>query len=405
MVHKQKFENQVDQTMGERKAWFAFTVLYLLVEFARIQDLLKIGQLRPGLIISVILIFYIFKNANLYIHIKQIKLIYAFFILICVFVVFARNNYYAYRTARGFFLFLPFILSTVICVNTVDRLKRFINWWILFTAYVALYSIFHHGKGSGGWFNDENDLSLFLNTMLPFVYYQFFYEKMSVKKLLFIGTIFICLVAEVISFSRGGFLGLLAVVFSIVFFSKNRIKGFALICFFAILMSIFAGTRYWSEIKTISDTKSGTAQTRIQMWKSALTMFMDNPLGVGGNNFQVRFDEYQTAHFKKGMWGRPAHSLWFTLLSELGIFGSLIYLLLLRSNIKDIWYLKRLKTDNDDFRFLNTLSLAIIASLVGYFVSGTFLSVLYYPYYWYITGLIVASVLIAKRLENSKEIC
>jgi probable O-glycosylation ligase (exosortase A-associated) len=280
----------------------------------------------------------------------------------------------------------------------------FINWWILITGYVAFYSILHSGKGSGGWFNDENDLSLFLNTMLPFAYYLIFFQKKTILKLLYISALVLCLIAEILSFSRGGFVGLFAVGFSIWFFGKNRLRNGIILFLIVALMGIFAGSEYWSEMSTITETESGTAQSRIQMWKSAWLMFLDNPLGVGGNNFQVRFDEYQTDHFRRGMWGRPAHSLWFTLIPELGIFGSLIYLLLLRANIKDIWFLKRLKTDNDDFRFLHTLSLAIIASLAGYFASGTFLSVLYYPYYWYLTGLIVASVLIAKRLEKSREI-
>ena len=132
-------------------------------------------------------------------------------------------------------------------------------------------------------------------------------------------------------------------------------------------------------------------------------MFLDNPLGVGGNNFQVRFEEYQSGWFQRGMWGRVAHSLWFTLISELGIIGIIIYFRLLYYNLKDIFVLKKIKaSSNDELRYLHYLSLAFITSFVGYFVSGTFLSVLYYPHYFYVTAMIVASRnLLEKQLNPS----
>ena len=127
-------------------------------------------------------------------------------------------------------------------------------------------------------------------------------------------------------------------------------------------------------------------------------MFLDNPFGVGGNNFQARFPEYQSPEFKKGMWGRVAHSLWFTLIPELGLAGIFIYMSLLYYNLKDIFFLKgiSIKTDdNPDLRYLHSLSLAFIASIAGFFASATFLSVLYYPHYWYFTGILVATIKIA----------
>ena len=92
-----------------------------------------------------------------------------------------------------------------------------------------------------------------------------------------------------------------------------------------------------------------------------------------------------------------AHSLWFTLISELGVMGIIIYGLLLYYNVRDIFRLKRLQVmDNDETRYIKTLSSAFIASFAGYFVSASFVSVLYYPHYWYLTGIIVAMVKIVQ---------
>ena len=48
------------------KAWFFFMVMYLVVDFVRIQDLLPIiGVIRPGLVTVVILSFFILKKGSL----------------------------------------------------------------------------------------------------------------------------------------------------------------------------------------------------------------------------------------------------------------------------------------------------------------------------------------------------
>jgi O-antigen ligase len=154
-------------------------------------------------------------------------------------------------------------------------------------------------------------------------------------------------------------------------------------------------------MSTIDDTKENTASERIESWKTAWIMFLDKPLGVGGNNFQVWFPQYQTQYFKRGMWGRVAHSIWFTLIPELGIFGIILYFYLIHINVKSIYEIKINSIEHcDDERhnYLHSLSLAFLASLSGYFASGSFLSVLYYAHYWYITALIVVSLRIHKKL-------
>ena len=93
------------------------------------------------------------------------------------------------------------------------------------------------------------------------------------------------------------------------------------------------------------------------------------------------------------MWGRVAHSLWFTLLPELGIPGVLAYGLLLFFNLRDSVRLRSIgrSVGGDDGTLLVGLGSAFLASLAGFFASGTFLSVLYYSHYWYLTGFIVAT--------------
>jgi O-antigen ligase len=156
-------------------------------------------------------------------------------------------------------------------------------------------------------------------------------------------------------------------------------------------------------MKSSSDSESGTGRARIESWKAGWVMFIHNPIGVGGNNFPVRFQEYQTEYFKRGMWGRVAHSIWFTLLPEVGIIGTFIFILLIYHNFKDLLMIKKNTRifENENRTFFKYLYLAFFASFTGFFVSASFLSVLYYSHFWYLTALVMASANVCE-LEKEK---
>lgn len=164
--------------------------------------------------------------------------------------------------------------------------------------------------------------------------------------------------------------------------------------------TLIKDTTYWEEMTTIvkQDTEDFNKDSRMQYWLSAWNMFVDHPLGVGPQNFGVVLlngyltDYFSAWHTPEQMWGKVSHSLWFTLLPELGIPGLLLYLSLLLVSLRDILYLKSQRSAmSERHRYVHFLSLAFLTSFVGFFVSGTFLSVLYYPHYWYLTAMIVAT--------------
>jgi O-antigen ligase len=211
-------------------------------------------------------------------------------------------------------------------------------------------------------------------------------------------------VAGVVStMSRGGFIGLLAMGAAIWLLGHKKIRSLIFIAVIAWGLVTFASDAYWTRMSTATEADEGTGKARVEMWKSAWAMFLDNPAGVGGGNFPVRFPEYQTDWFWHGEWGRPAHSVWFTVLPELGIPGVIVYGMLLFFNLRDSVRLRKIgrSVGGDDGALLVALGSAFLASFAGFFTSGTFLSVLYYPHYWYLTGFVVAtSTLAAAARQN-----
>lgn len=386
-----------NSSMSFDNKWFYFCILYLVIDLCRIHELIPgVSSIRPGLLVTLILIYYLINANGIALAFKegfpQVKYIVYFAMLLCLYVPFASGQRAAFNTAVGVLLFLPFVFSTIVLVNTKGRLDKLCKVYVVIMVYLALYSLLHVGRGPGGSVADENDLCMFVVSFLPFIFY-FLSQELSFSKKIFWGCALLLGVAAAVStMSRGGFLGLLAM--GTVYWCFSRKKMLILIYFIMIGLGVylFAGDSYKKEMSTIADTKESTASERLLSWKAAWKMFMDKPWGVGGNNFPRHFQDYQPEEFHRGMWGRQAHSLWFTLIPETGVIGIWIYLSLIYFNIKDIYRIRRTNygtMSTNITNYASSMSICITASFAGFFVAGSFVSVLYYPIFWYLTSLLI----------------
>jgi hypothetical protein len=321
-------------------------------------------------------------------------------LLILVFVPFASNSFYAYQAAKGMLTYMPYILSVVACMVDLKMLKRFINFNIIVMIYVSITGIVRDGRGTGGYFADENDIALYINTILPFCFFYIVYQKQLAWRLIYVTGLILGIICIIISFSRGGFIGMALIAMVIWYFGKKKILTLFILGLVAIGIYFWVDESYMAEMKTITDTSESTASWRLMAWGSGLRMFLDNPLGVGGNNYMVRLPEYQPKDVIRLDWGRPAHSLWFTLLPELGIIGVILFFRLLYYMLRDLLRIVRSPPlfEDPDYGIYHATALSLICGCVGFLASGTFLSVLYYPYLWYF-GAVVAGM---KRIELIK---
>ena len=394
---------------------FVITLLYMIFEYGRPQDQINLlGALRPGLLLaSLLLILLIANSPRLRMAASpQTSRMILLLSLMALHVPFAVNNGRAYIATQGFLLNLIEFISIIIFVDNIDKLRIFINWWIALMVNLAANGILGGGSAGSSFLLDENDFALLMNMMLPFSTFLFFYEKKMKLKLLYLIASFLCIASIVASFSRGGFIGLLVVGFVLWITSPKKILilMIAVILFFVVanlpithVGTTTAGSTYWEEMSTIDSGDDYNKDSRVELWKAGWHMFIDYPLGVGPQNFPVRLPEYQSEYFTHDMWGKVAHSIWFTLLPELGIPGFLLFLSLFLANLRDVQYLVTLpKNENDIQRLAHFLSLAFITSIAGYFAAGTFLSALYYPHYWFLTAMIVATRKVIDSASSSK---
>lgn len=400
------------QTPRERGGEFAapkwlFWVLlaFFVLEFA-----------RPGLIVHlrlqmlavlVLPLAWLFGQNRPWGHVLTGQVL---FLGLCVGgILWATNNYAAYFQARVMFGNVAMAVAISWVLADLFRFQRAMWVWVAVMLYASIWTITHGGFGPGGFIKDENDVAQGIVTALPFALYGF-EQLRGWRRWLCVGVGIVFVSSVVVSSSRGGFVALGVTVAYWVWASRHRVRNGAALMVAVALFIGLSPSDYKEEMLTIRDTTEGTALTRRFLWVTAVNMWQDNPvLGVGAGNFNFRAGEYQP---RGGDWperllarnwsGTTVHSTYFQALSELGLAGALLLAVVIGGHFA---ILRRLRRDvhgdetlPEELRSkVDLYSGALAAGMVGFMASGAFLSTLYYPYPWYLSGMTVAFDVAVRR--------
>lgn len=394
---------------AESKAGFYLVMLAMLFEFGRPQDFfppLKIIPFPTLLHTSLALAVLLSGKANF--SNKQTKFWIGLLLLMAFWVPFANNNFHALMTFKDMTLYFFFYVGIITFVNTTERMQKVILVWLGVHSVLAINGMLHSGRGVGGWLGDENDFAMEMNVAIPFAF--FLYQGTTAKgaKLLYLLLLGIFVLSSISTASRGGFLGLIAVGAFCWSYSPRKVWSLVLLTAVLLLVVAAAPTQYWDRMQTITDDstmESGTAGQRMFTWGIGWEMFLANPVfGVGQGNFPWTLGEYLGGRTwqTKSLAGRQAHSLYFTLLPELGLVGVFLFGGMVYVNYKDVRLCRfsdeqRCIVQNDRDRQIDHslegvpwLGSAMLGALAGYLITSTFISTLYYPTFWILTALIVA---------------
>ena len=234
---------------------------------------------------------------------------------------------------------------------------------------------------------------------IPFAYFSIFGETRRRVKLLLILSVVVFTGAVIVSFSRGGFVGLCAVGLYCLARSPKKLVGGTVVAVVVVAALLFAGAEYWEEMGTITDTSESTADLRLEIWKIGLRMWAANPVfGVGAGNFRWQVGEFQSAE-QLDKYGRSlqgsivAHSLPVELLAELGTTGVIVVGLCCWVTWRNLRRVQRAiprprrVTDVNGLWPLSCYADAVIGSIIGCLATGVFLSLLYFSYLWLLIAL------------------
>lgn len=252
---------------------------------------------------------------------------------------------------------------------------------------------------------DGNDFSLSVVLLVPLALYVFQDTPGKIRKTLMLVLTATLVLGIIGTASRGASLALAAVVFYLWWRGRWKIGGAVGIAVLGLVILAFAPPLYFERLGKIENyEEDGSAMGRIMAWKSATRMANDHPLlGVGTGHFSVKLGaEYRPPEYgDRNMPWLTAHSIYFLALGELGYTGLLFLLGLLYRNYRSgERIIKEVRRGSSALaRRYERLFLALNGSLIGFAVAGAFLSALYYPHLYVISGLYVAAELMYRRDE------
>lgn len=381
------------------KWWFWLASLTFAVQYIQPEEVFRsLTTLRPHLLCVVMLLpFLLFGRYDIFQwKYPQMKAFWLFVGVMIALTPFSIASYDSFDRTQFMIAFGVFMSSLIITINSTDRLKTFVNVMLVVTGYIIIrafmtreatdFAEFQFSQGAN-YFSDPNELSMFMCMMMPFAYFMFLYEQKMLKRAIYMLALVSMILLTILTFSRGGFLGLIATAVVAWWYTPNK-KGTWILVSACIIAVVTVSPTLWSmwqqEMSTATDLNAGTAATRLMLWQTSVQIFLANPFGIGASA-----TPYYMWEFTRGISDHISHSVWFTTLVEEGIIGILLLLGLVVKNFHDTSQISNSDINTESDRFLVHFALACKVSLIAFIVSGSFITMVYAPHLWYLSALIV----------------
>jgi len=287
-------------------------------------------------------------------------------------------------------------------VDDKDDLKYYIKV-VYFVVFLMVLEIIKEklsfGLGSSkrvaGAFGQDassaNYAGVFLAIFLPLLLKNFLYKsKVFVSPIISMGIFLLGTFALFYTYSRQAY-GSLVITSILNFAKKNKL----LLTFVIILLF---NSEIWlpeSVLDRIQDTQvesdtgeeklDESTESRLVIWSEAYNnLIVNNPMGIGLNEFQDRIDPY----LPEWIHARDAHSSFILILTENGIIGFIAFLILLYK-MYSIGRMIKLKSEQEHLRMLGEgYQLVVIAVVLGNVYSSTFYSPEVMGNFWILSALI-----------------
>jgi len=263
----------------------------------------------------------------------------------------------------------------------------------------GIFSIIHGGaervQGPENSFIDGNTfLGLALNMVIPLLVALALDESRHwVRRLLYL-TAGLSVIASIFTYSRGAWLGLAVVVPLVLLQLKMAPRIIVVIG--VVLSAAFASAIFPEKIFQRADTianyeEDGSANQRLESWSVAWNVAKDRPLVGAGFEFEWANDgrwlEYGSEKYRDSMTAAnkdsaAAHSIYFQILGQHGFVAFFIFLWLLVSVHLTLLRIRALGRKDPDISWIGTYATGLLIGLMGYVISGAFLSSAYFDLAW-----------------------
>ncbi|MBC9179139.1 putative O-glycosylation ligase, exosortase A system-associated [Pseudoroseomonas ludipueritiae] len=243
---------------------------------------------------------------------------------------------------------------------------------------------------------DNNHLAAAMLVTLPLMHYLRLHSKHRVVRQLLLAAMVLTLLATVASYSRGALLGLMAIAGMMWLRSKRKVIS-AVVMTACLAGAIAFMPGQWGERMESITTyqQDASASERLVLWGISLDLALQRPLV--GSGFTGPYNREVVDTVAPGGPARAVHSIWFELLGEHGFPTFFIWSGLSLTGLLYAIRLSRMTRHRPDLAWAHDLGRMGQVSIMAYLVSGSFLSLSYWDFYWTLLVVIAATHALAKR--------
>ncbi len=401
---------------------FVGVVAYLIVEYARIPAMFpSLQPLQIGkLVVVPTLLIWLFKCASAR-KLKFVKnplnwVVLGWLVLIFLSSIFAQNSNAALNGAIDFAKWAVIFFLIVNLTDTFPKWQGFLWIFVLLNFKMSQFQIREFaagyqmaqdqgyfiasgvGAGSTAFFANASDFGVAMCVALPLALYLIKSVRPKIlKSVAFVIFVFFAL-SILTCGSRGATVALL--VMALVYWIKSPKKiltGFLIAIFVFGFWSL--SFQPWKErlFSAFRFKEDPTASIRLNLWEAGIDMTLDHPLmGVGMNNFPSQYADKYSPQERKVFWA--PHNIFIQASSELGVGGLLCLILCLFYVFKENRKIRRISQATEfaqkkyllENEWIVNFSHALDLSLIGYIISGLFLTMLYYPHLYILMTMSVS---------------
>jgi probable O-glycosylation ligase (exosortase A-associated) len=244
---------------------------------------------------------------------------------------------------------------------------------------------------------DNNNFGLALTMALPLLVQIGFAERNKILRRGVFAIIPLTVITILLTHSRGAFLSLAAMTAVMVWRSRNRTAGLALVAAAALIGVWFVPAEYVERIRSIADYRQdGSAMGRLAAWQTAINMAKANPIfGVGFQTFQWHYWRFASGAEHEGR--RVAHNAYLQVLAECGAPALGLYLFLIGASLWSLWRVRKQAEQLYYSSWIINYAKMLEASMIAFVVGSTFLNRAQFDLYYHFVAIIVAFELIARR--------
>jgi probable O-glycosylation ligase (exosortase A-associated) len=298
------------------------------------------------------------------------------------------------------------VIITIMVINTERDLKRFV--WVvalslgIFGLKGGLFTLASGGHfrvygPDGSYIAENNSMALALVTILPLLW---FLRSQVQRRWQVLGLTFVTAMTAVSamgSYSRGALVGGAAMLFFLWCYSRKKVQTAVILVAVVALIAVVMPAAWFDRMDTINDyQQDGSAMGRVNAWKFAINIASTFPLGGGYNVFTPRmFMLYAPEPLNYHV----AHSIWFQVLGDHGWLGLLMFVMLMIFAWRTGTRVRKYCMTQPELKWAADLSRMCQVCIIGYAVSGSFLSLAYFDLYY---DIIIILVCLEKILLPSK---